>query len=79
MKWLVESRCWEDGQAVVVFGDSQLIINFCNRKARPAVTDLYEAMASVKVCAARVGVPVYFRHIPRERNGLADWLANVAR
>lgn len=79
MQWLVDTRSWKEGQAVVIYGDSQLIINFCNRKARPAVTDLYEAMQAVKACAARIPVPVYFRHIPRESNGLADWLTNVAR
>jgi ribonuclease HI len=74
MQWLVHTRSWEKGQALVVYGDSQLVINFCNRKARPAVTDLYEAMQAVKACTARLAIPVYFRHIPRERNQLADWL-----
>ena len=66
MTWLVDTRCWEKGQAVVVYGDSQLIINFCNRKARPAVTDLWESIQGVKAKAACVRVPVYFRHVPRE-------------
>jgi PAS domain-containing protein len=45
MEWLVEHRsAWGGAPAVVIFGDSQLIINFCNRRARPAVADLYNCM-----------------------------------
>jgi hypothetical protein len=30
--------------AIIIYGDSQLIINFCNRRARPSVNDLYTDM-----------------------------------
>jgi hypothetical protein len=56
-----------------------LIINFCNRKARPSVGDLYADVQGVFRIKRELGVPVHFRHIPRERNATADWLTNVAR
>ena len=49
MGWLAANKeKWGDARAVVIFGDSQLIINFCNRRARPAVEELYESMQVVK-------------------------------
>jgi hypothetical protein len=56
-----------------------LIINFCNRKARPSVGDLYTDVQGIFRMKKELGVPVHFRHIPRERNSTADWLTNVAR
>jgi ribonuclease HI len=80
MAWLANHRtCWEGAPAIVIYGDSQLIINFCNRKARPSVGDLYAAIQEVERHKKTLGVPVFFRHVPRENNGLADWLTNVAR
>lgn len=42
MQWLAEhAHQWANREAIVIYGDSQLIINFCNRRARPSVGDLY--------------------------------------
>lgn len=43
MRWLAVEKP-DPALPVVVFGDSQLVINFCNRRARPSVGDLYEAV-----------------------------------
>lgn len=80
MDWLDNNPAqWQGGSAVVVYGDSQLIINFCNRKARPSVAELYTAVQEIFRHRRNLTAPVFFRHIPREMNVVADWLANVAR
>ena len=49
MRWLVENHGeWGGAPSIVIFGDSQLIVNFCNRRARPSVGDLYAAMQHVQ-------------------------------
>ncbi len=49
MGWLAANKeKWGDTHAVAIFGNSQLIINFFNRRARPAVEELYESMQVVK-------------------------------
>lgn len=80
MEWLAQ-RVSEGEQLppIVIFGDSQLVINFCNRRARPSVGDLYEAMQRVHGLRKDLQTRVFFRHVPRENNKLADWLTNVAR
>lgn len=47
MAWLVEHRVKLKERAVVIYGDSQLIVNFCNRRAKPSVGDLYAAMQEI--------------------------------
>lgn len=78
MEWLAE-HATGDTPPVVVLGDSQLVVDFCNRRARPSVGDLYEAMQRVHALRKVLPCRVFFRHVPRERNQLADWLTNVAR
>jgi ribonuclease HI len=73
MTWLASNLgSWEGAPAIVIYGDSQLIINFCNRNTRPLVGDLYTAIQEVEWHRRNLRVPVYFRHIPRENNALAD-------
>jgi ribonuclease HI len=45
MEWLEHNQSrLSNAPAIVIYGDSQLIINFCNRRARPSVSDLYTDM-----------------------------------
>ena len=41
MTFLACITSWEDIHQVVVFGDSQLVIDFMNRHARPGKSSLY--------------------------------------
>lgn len=79
MEWLAQHADELGGAPIVVYGDSQLVMNFCNRRARPAVHDLYMVMTRVHDTRRKLPSPVFYRHVPRELNGLADWLTNVAR
>lgn len=80
MGWLAENQGeWGEAPAVVVYGDSQLVVNFCNRRARPSVGELYASVQEIMRHRRCIGTPVFFRHVPRELNAVADWLANAAR
>lgn len=74
-----EEGAWENKRAIVIYGDSQLVINFCNRRARPSVNELYSAMQEIQRLRKDITRPVFFRHVPREQNVVADWLTNKAR
>ena len=78
MGWLVRSRgSWQEG-VVVVRGDSKLVIDFCNKSARPGEQHLYLAMHTVRELASQLGARVVYRHKPREENTWADWLGRLA-
>ena len=58
-------------------GDSELIIGFVNSKYKPS-KKFYNRVTEIKLLRKKIPVPVKFRHVLRENNQLADWLANVA-
>lgn len=68
----------ELGQGVLVLGDSELIVGFCNRKYKPS-KKFFNVITDVKKLARALPAPVQFRHVYRQHNQLADWLANVAK
>lgn len=41
MEWLKSHEDRLGDCPVVIYGDSQLVMDFCNRRARPSVHDLY--------------------------------------
>ncbi len=63
---------------MVVRGDSKLIIDFCNKAARPGQQHLYLAMHTVRELAKQLGARVLYRHVPRDDNTWADWLGRLA-
>lgn len=63
----------------LIKGDSKLTIDFCLRRARPGKAVLFRTLRRVQAMVAPVRRFVVFAHVPRERNQVADWLANVAR
>ena len=64
---------------MVIFDDSQLVINFCNRVAKPGRPKLLLALQQVRELTKKLPLRPSFRHVPREFNKIADWLTNVAR
>ncbi len=79
MQWLLaEQARWRGTKGIVVRGDSKLIIDFCNRAARPGQQHQYLPMGEVKDIARQLPGRVLYRHIPREENNWADWLGRVA-
>ncbi len=63
---------------MLVLGDSELIIGFVNRKYKPS-KKFYNRIVDIKRLCKSLCVPIKFRHVFRENNQLADWLANVAK
>ena len=66
--------------AIVAVGDSKLI-DFCNRAARPSPKNphLYFAMKTISDLQGALPVKVWYRHVLRDANKLADWGARVAK
>ena len=71
------------GEHVLVLGDSELVINFLTRAYKPKLRDLVVRVQTAHEWQRewrRAGGPhLEFRHVPREFNTWADWLARVAR
>ncbi len=63
---------------MLVLGDSELVVGFCNRKYKPS-KKFFNIVGEVRQFARSLPAPVKFRHVYREQNKLADWLANVAK
>lgn len=63
----------------MILGDTKLIIDFCNRRARPSLHELWVATKEIVRLRGSVSKPIFYRHVPRHLNALADWLTNVAR
>lgn len=66
------------GQGVLIVGDSELIIGFCNRKYRPS-KKIFSQILKIKRAVQQFKCPVNFRHVYRENNRLADWMCNIAK
>ena len=50
---------------VVVVGDSQLVIDFCNRQARPGNPVLFRIWQDLQVLQRKKHWRLHFRHVPR--------------
>ena len=64
---------------IQVFGDSQLCINFLLGIYRPRGAYLYRKVEVIKDVIKSMVSQVYFQHISRNSNQVADWLASQAR
>ena len=66
------------GSGVLILGDSELVVGFCNRRYKPS-KKLFNPVHEIKQHVHAFPVPVKFRHVYHEQNKLADWLANLAK
>ena len=64
---------------VLVLGDSQLMIDFCMRRASPGVPDLYKGLKRIQQLHRKLGEHVTFRHVSWTVHQLADWRTWVAK
>jgi len=70
----------EGVETVVLHGDSRLVVDFANRRAKPGKAELFLTMRRVASVKKRMrGVRWAIWYVKREHNILADWLCNVAR
>jgi hypothetical protein len=67
----------------LVYGDSQLIIDFANRKSKPGLAHLFLKVRRIQELCRKLKkehkLTIGFRHVKRELNSVADWLGNVSR
>ena len=80
MRDLVDQGVPLGASSIVVFGDSRLVVDFANRVAKPGKSQLFLAVREIEKLRRQLrGVRITFRHVLRDKNQVADWLANVAR
>ena len=70
---------WEGHPGLVVYGDSELIINFMRGSMRPSKPLLTKMIKEAKLIGRSLKVGVTYLHVDRELNAVADWLGNEAR
>lgn len=62
---------------LAVFSDSDLLVRFLTRRARPRDGTLVPLVKEIKELASReMGTRVEFYWVPREENEWADWLSH---
>jgi len=64
--------------SVMVVADSELLVRQLTGVYRVKNADLAKRFMEVRDLETRLGVPVRYRHVPREQNKDADALANEA-
>jgi hypothetical protein len=62
----------------MILGDSDLILGFCTKRFKPQ-KKFVPTVTTIKSIVKELPCKVQFRHVYRDGNQLADWLANVAR
>ena len=62
-----------------MIGDSQLIIDFANRVARPSKAKLFLGVRRLCKLEKYLSAWIVYQQVPREENNIADWLYNVVR
>ena len=62
----------------MVKGDSELVIKFGTRENTPRSTALYTNMDAIMGMIKEAKVKIFFGHVPREANALADGLGRLA-
>lgn len=75
LRWLCEVPLLGRAPAVMIYGDSELIVKFMTRKAVPRRLHLATRVTAAQELRRRVPVPTFVLHVPRERNEVADWLS----
>ena len=62
----------------ILVGDSELLIKFLLGRAKPGKMQFVKVVAFVKAVARGLKRLHGYRHVPREQNAIADWLAELA-
>ncbi len=76
---IVKAGGWvEPRKTLLVRGDTNLIISFMTRAARPGKRELVILVKEAQDTLRGWGRKVRFQWVPREENRTADWLSNVA-
>ena len=82
-KGLLEGLTWAlrlDLNSLLIRGDSELIIQQCKNEFQvhdELLKEYYEKVSELLNVAQEKGISVVLQHIPREKNTLADFLANL--
>lgn len=76
-EWLrANRRVIADKERIGFFIDSQLIVNQLNGLFKVKNARLRNLIVEVRQLEGEVGLPVFYQHVPREKNREADSLVN---
>ncbi|MFA5129394.1 MAG: ribonuclease HI family protein [Patescibacteria group bacterium] len=65
-------------QSIMIVADSELLVRQLTGEYRVKNEGLAKRFLDVRNLEARLGIPVRYRHVPREQNKKADALSNQA-
>ena len=71
--------CYKGKNGIVIRGDSRLIIDFMTGMAKPGTAYLQKKIRGLQKRIRNLKIQVYWQYVVRERNQVADWLAQQAR
>lgn len=61
---------------IICYADSQLLVNQLNGLYKIKNQNLMNLVFSIRALEKEINIPTYFKHVPREKNVLADALVN---
>ncbi|OGK12603.1 hypothetical protein A3C98_00730 [Candidatus Roizmanbacteria bacterium RIFCSPHIGHO2_02_FULL_37_15] len=77
MEW-VRENIKEDYSKIIVFSDSNLMVNQLNGLYKVKNTVIRDFIIKIRVLEQEINKPVFYQYIPREKNWLADSLVKKA-
>lgn len=72
--YLIKQNAGLPFSKIIVCSDSSLVINQINGLYKIKNPDIKNHVQKIKRLEQKIGFPIYYRHIPREENQLADSL-----
>lgn len=78
LDWIKINHSQYPFKSLIFYSDSQLLVRQIQGQYRVKAPHLKELYSRVKLTLNQIGLPYQFQDIPREKNKLADKLANLA-
>lgn len=78
LEWLTQHKNDLKNKKIVFFSDSLLVVNQVNGFFKVKNTAIREFILKIRGLENELGLPVVYKHIPREQNSFADSLVKKA-
>lgn len=65
-------------EKILVFADSQLLVNQLNGLYKVKNSDIRENIMKIRILESEINIPIQYEHVYREQNTLADSLVKKA-
>lgn len=78
LEWFKENISKDLLGNIIFYIDSSLVVNQLNGVFKIKEARLRELVLKIKILESEVGGNIFYRHVPREKNKVADGLVNSA-